>query len=205
MKEKPFMFTKAIVRIPCQNLQYGLTSSDLGMPHYERAVIQHSFYIQSLIECGLEVYVLEADNEYPDSVFVEDVALLTPNCAIITFPGAKERRGEINIMKDVLGKYYSDIETIKFPGTVEAGDIMMVGDHYYIGLSERTNIEGANQMITFLEKYGMTGSFVALDHVLHLKTGVSYIENGNMVVCGEFIHKPEFQQYNLIEVDDDES
>ncbi len=77
---------------------------------------------------------------------------------------------------------------------------MMVGNQYYIGLSERTNEEGANQLISILEKYGMTGSLVTLNKVLHLKTGVAYLENNNMVVCGEFVSKPDFQQFKLIEI-----
>ncbi len=138
-------------------------------------------------KCGLEVHILEADENYPDSVFVEDVALLTKKCAIITNPGAKSRKGEIDEMEEVLSKFYTNIEKISSPGTVEAGDIMMVGDHFYIGLSDRTNAKGAEQMISILGKYGLTGSSVELNEMLHLKTGVSYLENNNMLVAGEFM------------------
>ena len=87
-----------------------------------------------LKECGLEVIVLEADEKYPDSTFVEDTALLTSECAIITNPGAASRRGEVVEIKNVLKAYYSNIEEVKEPGTVDAGDIMMVGSQFYIGL-----------------------------------------------------------------------
>ena len=82
---------------------------------------------------------------------------------------------------------------------------MMVGDHYYIGESARTNAEGARQMIAILEKYGMTGSVVRLEEVLHLKTGLAYLENNNLIAAGEFITKPEFQKYNIIEIPESES
>jgi dimethylargininase len=82
------MFSKAIVRKPCKNLAKGLMSANLGKPDYHLALKQHQKYIEALEECGLEVLVLEADENYPDSTFVEDTALLTPNCAIITNPGA---------------------------------------------------------------------------------------------------------------------
>ncbi len=81
----------------------------------------------------------------------------------------------------------------------------MVDDHFYIGISERTNESGAQQVITFLEKYDMSGSMVELENVLHLKTGVSYLENNNLVVSGEFLSRQEFQKFNLLKIDDDES
>jgi len=199
------MFTKAIVKIPYTNMISGLTSAKLGTPDYLNALIQHQHYINALRECGLDVNILDADENYPDSTFVEDTALLTPHCVIITNPGARSRKGEILEMKKVLIGLYGKVEEIKDPGTLEAGDVMMVGNHFYIGLSQRTNLLGAHQLIAILNKYGMTGSTVSLEKVLHLKSGVSYLENNNLLVTGEFIHKPEFQKFNLIIVDEDES
>lgn len=198
-------FKHAIVRKPCQNMVNGLSRSGLGKPNFELAQKQHKQYIEALETCDLKVEVLEADEDYPDSCFVEDVALCTPNCTIITRPGAQSRRGETEDMKNILEKYYQNIEHISSPGTLEAGDIMMVDNHYYIGLSERTNKEGANQMISILKKYGMTASVVSLEKVLHLKTGVAYLESNYMVVCGEFITKPDFQKYKLMEIPSEEA
>lgn len=198
------MFQRAIVRIPSKSMINGLTTAGLGLPNYELAIQQHQNYIEALLICGLEVITLEADENYPDSTFVEDVALLTPHCAIITNPGAPSRKGEIAEMKEVLQEFYENIEEIQDPGTVEAGDIMMVGSHFYIGLSQRTNEAGAKQVIGFLEKYGMTGSMVTLEKVLHLKTGLAYLENNNLVACGEFLTKEEFQKYNILEIDEKE-
>ncbi len=199
------MFSKAIVRTPCKNIINGLTSSDLGLPDYNLALIQHQEYVEALRKCGLEVKVLDADEDFPDSTFVEDIALLTPQCAIITNPGASSRKGETADIKNVLTKYFSNIETVNNPGTVEAGDIMMVGNHFFIGLSRRTNINGAEQLINILKRYGMTGSVVTLDKVLHLKSGVAYLENNNLAATGEFLSKQEFQKFNLLKIDDDES
>ena len=199
------MFTKAIVKIPCANMISGLTSANLGSPDYLNALVQHQYYINALRDCGLDVIILDEDENYPDSTFVEDTALLTPNCAIITNPGASSRNGEILEIKKVLISLYGKVEEIKDPGTVEAGDVMMVGNHYYIGLSERTNLVGANQLIKILNNYGLTGSTISLEKVLHLKSGVSYLENNNLLVAGEFINKPEFQKFNLILIDEDEN
>ena len=199
------MFKNAIVRTPCKNMVNGLTTAGLGIPDYKKALAQHSNSIKALKKSGLKVAVLEADENFPDSTFVEDVALLTPKCAIITNPGAISRKGEIAGMKKILSKFYSNIEEIQNPGLVEAGDIMMVGSHFYIGLSERTNKEGAQQIIKLLEKYELSGSMVSLEKVLHLKTGVAYLENNNLIACGEFVSKKEFQKFNIIEIDENES
>jgi len=199
------MFTKAIVRTPCRAMVDGITTANLGLPNFEQALIQHADYVEALKECGLEVTTLPADENFPDSTFVEDVALITPRCVILTNPGAATRKQEVVSMRPVVKKFFQNIESIMAPGTVEAGDIMMVGDHYYIGLSERTNQNGAEQMIASLEKYAMTGSVVDLTEVLHLKTGLGYLEGNNLLACGEFLSKPEFQEYNLLKVDANEA
>lgn len=183
----------------------GLTTAKLGFPDYQKALMQHVEYVSALKVCGLKVKELEADERFPDATFVEDVALLTPNCAIITNPGAPSRKGEINEMKKVIRPYYKDVEEISEPGTVEAGDILMVGDHYYIGLSDRTNKEGAKQVIQILNSYGMTGSAVEVGEVLHLKTGMSYLENNIVVACKAFSSHPEWTEFTVIEVPEKES
>jgi dimethylargininase len=108
-------------------------------------------------------------------------------------------------MKPVISRFYTDIFSINFPGTLEAGDVMMVGDHFYIGLSKRTNEIGANQLIKILREHGMTGSIISLTEVLHLKTGLGYLENNKLLACGEFLTKPDFQQYEILEVQQSEA
>lgn len=198
-------FTQAIVRTPGKSMLHGLTTAGLGLPDYALALRQHEQYIQTLQASGLQVRVLAPDEAFPDSTFVEDVALLTPRCAILTNPGAPSRRGETQAMLPILQEYYTHIETVQPPGTVEAGDIMMVGSHFYIGLSARTNRAGASQVIGFLQKYGLSGSTVELKEVLHLKTGVAYLERNNLAACGEFLDNPVFQPFNRIPIDPDES
>ena len=199
------MFTKAIVRTPCEAMVKGLSSANLGLPDFHNALVQHADYIEALKECGLQVTVLPADENFPDSTFVEDVALMTPLCAILTNPGAPTRTLETRSMLGTIREFYEKVEMIKEPGHVEAGDIMMVGDHYYIGLSERTDQAGAGQMIAILESYGLQGSMIELTEVLHLKTGLGYLENGHLLASGEFLTKPEFKQFHLLEVDADEA
>jgi len=194
-------FKNVIVRKPSQSMVKGLSSANLGKPDFDLAQKQHEMYIDALLQCGVDVTVLEADENYPDSCFVEDVALCTSHCAVITYPGAESRRGEVHEVHEVLKDFYEHIEQIQESGTIEAGDIMMVDNHYYIGLSARTNKNGAEQMIAILEKYEMTGSIVPLEEVLHLKTGLAYLESNNLLISGEFIKNPVFDKFNKIVID----
>jgi dimethylargininase len=198
------IFRNAIVRKPCREMVNGLTTAELGKPDYIKALEQHSRYVDILKECGLQVSVLEADSNFPDSTFIEDVAICTPICAIVTNPGASSRNGEKHSIKPVLQNFYTAVEEIVDPGTLDAGDVMMVNNHFYIGISERTNHAGAEQLISILQKYKMTGSKVPLKEMLHLKTGLSYLEQNILLISGEFVHNPEFQKFSKITVDGNE-
>jgi dimethylargininase len=193
-------FTRAIVRRPCPQMVAGITSAGLGPPDYDRARRQHDGYIAALEACGLDVTVLPRDENHPDSVFVEDVALLTPACAIITRPGAPARRHETDGWESVLAPFFQDIRRIQPPGTVDGGDILQVGAHHYIGLTERTDPDGAGQVSAALESVGLGGTTVAVKHMLHLKTGIAYLGDGQVAVTGEFVDHPAFRQYRAIAI-----
>jgi dimethylargininase len=199
------MFTRAIVRLPCRNLKEGLSSSDLGIPGYEEAFSQHAAYISSLKKLGIEVRILEANDQYPDSVFIEDAAICDRAFAVITRPGAHTRRGETEGMNEILGDYFNHIEVINSPGTLEGGDVMKVNDNYFIGISARTNHNGAEQFIRILKKHGLTGEKVLLEKILHLKTGISYLENDYVLISGELTECLQFSKYRRIIVDPRES
>jgi dimethylargininase len=199
------VFRKAILRTPSQTLAEGITTADLGKPVYKLALSQHEKYIDILKGLGLEIRLLPADDRYPDSVFIEDVALCTREFAVLTSPGAESRKGEIVGMSAILGEYFEKVYAIKHPGTLEAGDVMMVGDHYFIGISGRTNHEGANQLISILQRHGFTGSTIELKGLLHLKSGVSYLENGLILVCSELADHPQLAKFKQIIVPPEEN
>jgi len=183
----------------------GITSASLGVPDYRLALKQHDRYIQALQSLGLEVTVLESDSRFPDSTFVEDVALCTPPMAVITNPGAASRNGEQVDMERVLQSFYHQLEYIEAPGTLDAGDVMMTGTHFYIGISDRTNVEGAGQLTKILEKYGMTGEPIVLKGLLHLKSGISFLENGTLLAGKVLVDHPAFEDFQKIEVADHEA
>jgi len=199
------MFNHAIVRLPGPEMIGGLSSASLGKPDYDLALDQHAKYVDALRSCGLEVKVLEADSRFPDGCFVEDVAICTPVCAIVTNPGAPSRNGEKRLMEPAIRTYYTQVESISSPGTLEGGDVMRVENHYYIGISERTNREGADQLIQILDHYGISGTIVPLSHMLHLKSGVSYLEKNRLLVSGEFVKEPVFAGFERMVVDPGES
>jgi dimethylargininase len=112
------MFRNAIVRLPGPSIVNGLTSGSQGKPDYNTALKQHLGYVEALNKTGLSVTILEEDDLYPDSTFIEDVALCAPGFAVITSPGAMTRRGETRNIKKVLQGFYSTIEEISLPGTL---------------------------------------------------------------------------------------
>ncbi len=199
------MFTRAIVRKPGQSFVNGITAANLGKPNLSLALDQHAAYVEALATCGLAVTILPADENYPDSTFVEDTAILTPRAAILTNPGAAGRNGEKEAIAPIIEQFYADLDRIIAPGTLDGGDVMDVNGHFYIGLTARTNAEGARQFITILEKNGYSGATVSLNAFLHLKTGVSWIGDRDLLAAGELMDNPAFSAFKSIPVASDET
>lgn len=202
------IFKNAIVRTPSASLIHGLTSSkNLGIPNYQKALQQHENYIHALRSCGLDVTVLPESTKFPDSCFVEDVAVLTENVAILTRPGAQTRQGEVDLIESTVNSFYpkEKIRKIHAPGTLEGGDVLNVKNHFYIGISARTNHLGGQQLISILNEYGYTASTIDLKTMLHLKTGISFIENNSFLLADECIDYLEFSKTNRIIVESNES
>jgi dimethylargininase len=198
------MFTRALLRKPCRNLAAGLSTAGLGVPLYERALAQHAAYAEALHTCGLEVTVLAADENYPDSVFIEDAAVLSEKVAIINRPGAPSRRGEEAAVAVALARFYDRLEYIAAPGTLEGGDVLRAGDRFFIGVSARTNEDGARQLARILSENGYAATLVPLRHVLHLKTGIAYLQENRLLAHGEFVGHPLLSGFEIIPVPDAE-
>ncbi len=198
-------FSRAIVRKPSANFADGLTSVDLGLPDYSLALEQHESYCQALMSCGLDLLRLDADERYPDSTFVEDAAILIPECAIITRPGAESRSGEEREIEPVLRTAFSTIEHISAPGTLDGGDICEADGHVFIGLSKRTNDEGGRQLAEILARYGYSSTFVNVRNepgILHLKSGISYLGGKTLLVIPQMAGREEFEGYRKLVVPD---
>lgn len=198
------MFKYALVRKPGESLVDGLTSARLGKPDFKTALIQHQAYCDALLKCGLKLIEVEAENQFPDSVFVEDTAIVTEKCAIITIPGHEKRRGEeVSIASKLVD--FRQLEYIKLPGLLDGGDIMRVEDHFYIGLSDRTNEVGASQLMSLLKKHAYTSSMVEIGDMLHLKTGINYVGKQKMVMIDNLTSMKEFERFEKITIPESES
>ena len=201
-------YTHALVRPPSSNFADGLTSRDEGAPDIGLALKQHRTYCKALVDCGLEITTLPADPLHPDSTFVEDAAIITARGAIAMRPGAPSRTGEVESIYAALRSWYPDIPRITAPGTVDGGDVCDADGHFLIGLSARTNEEGARQLAGLLEDFGYRANTVDIRGsrtILHLKTGLSYVGDGRIVIISEVPRVEALTPYELIPVADDES
>jgi dimethylargininase len=197
------VFTRAIVRPPSANFADGLTSVELGEPIFELALEQHQAYCAALERSGLTLTRLAPDDRHPDATFVEDTALLTPRGAVIMRPGAASRLGETEEIEQVLRREFSDLKLIQQPGTVDAGDVCQAGNHFFIGISQRTNETGARQLASFLAGFGYAAALIdirSLSKILHLKSGLAYLPPNRLVVIDELREQEEFSGYELIRV-----
>jgi dimethylargininase len=197
------MLTHAITRLPGKNFADGITTSTLGSPSYPLMLQQHQAYRQALQNLGLDVILLPAEPDYPDAYFVEDPAIVTPEIAVITRPGAPTRRGEELTLEPALIQYRR-VFHIEPPGTVEGGDILMVENHFFIGLSDRTNYDGAAQLAKLLAAAGHTSETIPVASGLHLKSSVNYIGHGTLLVTHSLSDQPAFSRYEKILLDSSE-
>lgn len=194
---------RAVVRRPARTLADGLSQSGLGVPKYELAVAQHASYCAALEHCGLELIYLAVDDAFPDSTFVEDTAVLTKHCAILTRPGAPSRLGEVDSVASTLPACFTEVHRIAEPGTLDGGDVCEAGNHYFIGISERTNETGAKQLARILRDSGASCSFIDIRDVaglLHLKSGLAWLGGNRFVVTESLKTRAELAGFELIPV-----
>lgn len=200
-------FQHAIVRPPCSSFAEGLTTAGMGTPDLDLALEQHRSYCGALEQCGVTLTRLEPDPQFPDSTFVEDTAVLTSHTAILTHPGAASRQGEVASVGEALSQYYPTLHTIQPPGTLDGGDICQAGDHFFIGISQRTNEGGARQLVEILEQDGFSTSLVDIrgtEGMLHLKSGIAYLGDSRLVLAEGMERLSNFDGYEIVYVDTDE-
>lgn len=203
-KSEHMRFLNAIVRKPGINYSEGITTSGLGKPDIKLALRQYEAYCRSLEKCGLFVEKLEPAHSFPDAVFVEDTAIVTGNIAVIARPGDLRRRGEENIIEKVIKKYRTVVR-IEEPGTVDGGDICQTEDRFFIGISGRTNHEGAMQLKSILSHYGYSASLIEVHHTLHLKSGFNNLGNNRLLIHKQFYDNPAIKKYEKIIVPEKEA
>jgi dimethylargininase len=197
-------FTKAITRKPGGDFAAGITSVEWeAPPDYDRVCRQHRAYVDTLVDLGLEVALLEDAPGFPDAYFVEDTAVILGDTAVLTRPGAQARMGEVELMAPVVA-CHKNVVAIRPPGLLDGGDVMLTDDRLFIGLSQRTNAEGARQLGREADRIGLPWSTLPVLKALHLKSGVNYMGRDTLLLCDEYVQRPEFMAYDKLVVAADE-
>ena len=162
--------------------------NECEITHIERTPIdvkiaqsQHHGYVQALKELGCAVLELPAEPDLPDSVFVEDTAVVFPDAALVTKPGADSRKPETESIARALAPY-RELVFIESPATMDGGDVLVVGKNIYVGMSTRSNQEAVNQMNQLLGKYGYKTQGVELHDCLHLKSAVTSVGDNTLLI-----------------------
>jgi dimethylargininase len=169
----------------------------------DRARAQHHAYEQALVAAGGLVQQLDTSADMPDSVFVEDIAVVFPELAIITRPGADSRRAETPAIAHALAAFRS-LREIQPPGTADGGDVLVAGRRVFVGLSTRTNEAAVTQMRQILGPHGYTICATEVTGCLHLKSAVTALDDTTLLVNRAWIDPSAFQGFTLVDVDPQE-
>ncbi|MEW6131083.1 MAG: arginine deiminase-related protein [Acidobacteriota bacterium] len=183
---------------------------DCELTHFRREAIdlplaykQHRQYEDALRELGCEVMALAAEPDFPDSVFVEDTALVFDELAIITRPGAKSRRPETQSIAKAI-EPFRKLQFIKSPATLDGGDVLTIDKQIFIGRSSRTDTLAIEQARTILAPFGYDVRSVEVKHCLHLKSAVSRLAKNTLLINASFVDRAAFAGFDFIEVDERE-
>jgi dimethylargininase len=168
------------------------------------AELQHLAYEQALRELGCTVQRLPAEPEMPDSVFVEDAAIVLDEVAVITRPGAASRRGEVPSVAAAL-EAYRPVLRIEAPGTLDGGDVLRVGSNVFVGLSGRSNAEAVRQLQGLLGAFGYRVTGVEVRGCLHLKSAVTQVDEGTVLLNPEWIDRSRLGDLAHVEVHPEEA
>jgi dimethylargininase len=164
-----------------------------------KAAAQHAAYEACLRELGVRIVSLPVEPDMPDSVFVEDTAVVVDELAVIPVMGAASRRPETVSIAAALGAYRS-LKFLEPPATLDGGDVMRIGRRLFVGESSRTNAEGIAQLRATLAPPGYEVNAVEVRRCLHLKSGCSYVGRNSILVNREWVDATRFEGFELIDV-----
>jgi len=200
-----YQFNSAIVRTPSASVVCGLRANDNGDPEYYRLKLEHEAYITALELLGIEVTVLPEIKDFPDSVFVEDPALVFTEGAIFLRSGAASRQDETKEISPILHDLFDTVLELPQPGHADGGDILVTPKLVFIGLSKRTDPIGATGLIKCLKIFGYNGEIVNTpDGVLHFKTECSLLDEETILVTRRMAQSGLFDGFRKIQIPDGE-
>ena len=200
-----YRFDSALVRTPARSVVDGLRADDRGDPSYDGVVREHQAYVAALRAAGVEVTVLPPLEAFPDSLFVEDPALVFAEGAILLRPGADARAGEVAEIAPTLGEIFDTVLELPSAGFADGGDVLLTPKGVMIGLSARTDRVGAEALLACLDKLGRKGTIVETPAgVLHFKTDCSLLDEDSVFTTRRLAQSGVFDGFRQILVPDGE-
>lgn len=190
-------FTHAITRLPADSVASGLTTANIGAPDPERTRQQFRNYVDILLGLGLTVTTLPPAADYPDAHFVEDTAVMMPELAIITHPGAPSRRGEVDTIAPVVSRFRHTVR-MSSNAHMDGGDVLMIDKRFFIGLTSRTDEAGIREFAAAVEKFGYSVTAIEVGAGLHLKSIVNYVGRNTVILSEDSADHPAFRGFNQI-------
>ncbi|SHI82228.1 dimethylargininase [Shimia gijangensis] len=199
MAQHSFTFSHALCRTPSASVTDGLRAEDQGDPDASVFLKEHEAYVTALRATGATVEVLPADEAFPDSVFIEDAALCLKGQAIVLRPGAESRLGESAALRPDLERVMNGVIDLETTGFVDGGDILCSDDEVMIGLSARTNRQGAEDLRPIVESLGYTLRILETPaDILHFKTESSLLDERTILATPKLAASGCFQDYRVI-------
>jgi dimethylargininase len=200
-----FTFNNALVRTPCHAIVNGLRAVDVGAPSYQTVLAEHAGYVAALEAAGVAVELLPELDAYPDSMFVEDPALVFSEGAIVMRPGAQSRFGEAAEIAPVLKRRFARVIDLQGPGFADGGDILVLQDRVMIGLSDRTNEIGTQALSEALRALGKNPVIVQTPaNVLHFKSDCSLLDETTILSTSRLAASGVFDGLTVILTPDGE-
>lgn len=200
-----FNFDHAIVREPGASVVNGLRSDPHAAPSFAEVAREHRAYVAALRQAGLAVEVLPPLDAYPDSIFVEDPALVLPEGAILLRPGARTRLGESEALRPALARHFDRVLELEDGEYADGGDVLVTPETVFIGMSARTNANGAGALREKLEALGRRARIVETPKaILHFKTGVSLLDEDTVVATRAMADSGIFARFRILQVPEGE-
>jgi dimethylargininase len=199
-----FDFNSAIVRTPGKSVVNGLRAAAGPAPVFENVLLEHQAYVAALRAAGVEVTVLDALEQFPDSIFVEDPALVFSQAAILLRPGAPSRRAEAHELSATLAARFPEVLQLR-DGFADGGDMLVTPRRVLIGLSARTNAAGAADLRALLSSIGLDSEAVEIPHgTLHLKSDCSLIDEETVLATEELAKSGVLDEFRILLVPEEE-
>jgi dimethylargininase len=173
---------RMLVREPSRALTDGIVTYIARVPvDFKLAQRQWTNYVETVTQAGWQTIVVPLTTPCADGVFIEDPVVAYKGIAVLTRPSLAARRPEVSDIEESIEPLGYSIHRIEAPGTLEGGDVLVVGDHVYVGQGGRSNIEGIEQLRRILEPHGAQVTAVPMGPALHLKSAVTALPDGSFI------------------------